>query len=101
MPKFRKKPERLLREKVASQNEVTRLQAERDELSELESLREKNAELEHIFELQRVRERPWIERWRRETGKELSLPDYGAMLEWIMTKAETAEAQLAELKGEI
>lgn len=55
-------------------------------------------ELTGIFELQRKREQPWIERWRQETGKELSVPDYGEMLNWIMDKAEKAERELENLE---
>src|SRR5262245_55570097 len=52
---------------------------------------EEVTDLTRTFELQRKRERPWIERWRQETGKHDSVPDYGATLEWIMDKAEQAE----------
>lgn len=55
-------------------------------------------ELTGIFELQRKRERPWIERWRQETGKDLSVPDYGEMLNWIMDKAEKAKKELENLE---
>lgn len=57
-------------------------------------------ELVGIFELQRKREKPWIERWRQETGKELSVPDYGEMLNWIMDKAERAERELENIEVE-
>lgn len=58
-------------------------------------------ELVGIFELQRKRERPWIERWRQETGKELSVPDYGALLQWIMDKADSALKENEALKRDI
>lgn len=64
---------------------VTALEQERDELIA-------------IFDLQRKRERPWIERWRQETGKHDTLPDYGAMLEWVIGKADAAEAREQKLR---
>ena len=58
-------------------------------------------ELVGIFELQRKREKPWIERWRQETGKELSVPDYGALLQWIMERAERSEKESEVFKQEL
>lgn len=51
-------------------------------------------ELTHIFELQREREKPWIERWRQETGKELTLPDYGELLNWLFDNLDQQTAKL-------
>ncbi len=54
----------------------------------VQSVMDDNVSLNHIFELQATRERPWIERWRKETGKENCLPDYGEMLAWLAGKAD-------------
>jgi trehalose-6-phosphatase len=68
------------------------------EIDQLEAavsrLKEERDDLTRIFELQRKRERPWIERWRKETGKHDSVPGYGATLQWICDKADAAEAAL-------
>jgi len=56
---------------------------------------------ERLSELQRRRERPWIARWRRETGKVLVLPDYGEMLAWIVSKVEAAEREAERLREEL
>jgi hypothetical protein len=58
------------------------------------------AEYEHLAALMRRREEPWIEQWAKATGKHDTLPDYGELLAWIVKRAETAEAQLAEVQRE-
>jgi len=53
-------------------------------------------ELQGTFDLQRRRETPWIERWRREDpARANTLPDYGELLRWILDKADVAEARWA------
>ncbi len=55
-------------------------------------LQDRNDELKRLFELQRERARPWIERWRVATGKTLSVPDYGDMLGFICDRGDRAIA---------
>jgi hypothetical protein len=56
-------------------------------------------EYQQLAELMRTREQPWIRRWQEETGQgPLVYPDYGVILLWIITKAETAEAELARAR---
>lgn len=62
----------------------------------LHAVSEELDEHQHLAALQEKRERPWVARWQQETGKHDTLPDYGAILEWIVGKAEQAEAQLAQ-----
>ena len=64
----------------------------------VERLRKSDDDWSALLELQRTREKPWIERWRQETGKHLSLPDYGDMLAWIVERAEAAETEAANLR---
>lgn len=47
---------------------------------------------ERIFELQRKRERPWIERWRAAVGKPNTIPDYGKFLEYLLDELERLQA---------
>lgn len=59
---------------------------------------EEISEWEALAALQRKREQPWHEMWRRETGKHDTLPDYGEFLGWLVAKIADAEqrAQRAE-----
>ena len=65
----------------------------------VEALREDLAGYDSLFNLQQKRERPWIEAWRKATGKHDTLPDYGKLLAWICDRAETAEARVVALTG--
>lgn len=100
-----------LRERVfIADTEVTRLQAAnahwhlrvsqmKTDADATEVLRERVAEHDSLFDLAQKRERPWIEAWRKATGKHNTLPDYGEMLAWICDRAEAAEAHVVELAG--
>ncbi len=70
-----------------------------DLIAAVEALRERVAEHDHLFDLAQKRERPWIEAWRKATGKHGTLPDYGEMLGWICDRAEIAETRVAELEA--
>jgi hypothetical protein len=58
-------------------------------------------ELTHIFELQRKREQPFIDLWRKATGIEFSFPDYGEFLKWLMEKWETERIITGEQREHI
>jgi chromosome segregation ATPase len=66
---------------------------------------EKEAEIQEydiLANLQRQRERPWIKRWQQEIpGKAHTLPDYGEMLGWLVSKAEAAEDSVVSLRAAI
>lgn len=72
-----------------------------DLLTHIRELQAQVDEYDHLFELQRQRERPWLEQWREETGKHDTLPDYGETLNWLMTKAEQARAECQQLQKEL
>lgn len=57
----------------------------------ISTLAEDNAELEALFELQRKRERPYIEIWQIETNNPDTWPDYGEFLKWLLDRLEAAE----------
>ena len=68
----------------------------------LEGVRRLRAELADLSEsadfgirMATERERPYVEAWQRETGKSNTLPDYGALLHWVIGKNEALVADLA------
>ena len=65
--------------------EVHRLRAELDDLTELADAQRRIAS---------ERERPYVEQWRRETGKANTLPDYGDLLHWVIGKNEVLRGAL-------
>ncbi len=72
---------------------------ERALVAAVETLREREAAYDTIFDLQRKRERPWIEAWQKASGKPNTLPDYGEMLNWLCGQIEAVEAREAVLAG--
>jgi hypothetical protein len=64
--------------------------------AERDSLFEEVQEWEQLNDMLREREKPWIERWRAETGHHWSLPDYGELIAWIIDKSD---ARIAELEA--
>ena len=63
----------------------------------LREARERGDELQALFDLQRARTVKAVALWRAESPEEraLRLPDLGALIEWLMARAESAEAALA------
>lgn len=59
---------------------------------------EDNTELEALFDLQHKREVECIERWKTEdpTGRALTLPDYGRLLDWMHARLLILESNNAE-----
>jgi hypothetical protein len=77
--------------------------AEHDDLSigaeaadRIEELEKEVAEYEKIFELQRRREQPLIERWRALTGRHNAIPDYGKFQEFLMDEIDRLNAELQQ-----
>ena len=68
-------------------------------IAEVEMLQDEVAGYDTLFDLAAGRERPWIEAWRRASGKPDTLPDYGEMLNWLCSRAEAAAAREAVLAG--
>ena len=68
-------------------------------IAAVEALREDVAGYKSLFDMAQKRERPWIEAWRKATGKHGTLPDYGKLLAWICDRAEAGQAREAELAG--
>ena len=82
---------RLTAEQVLHQGDCEALVAYRTALSEAEA---EVAEWEQTNALMRRREAPLIARWQQETGKLDTLPDYGAMLAWLVKQADDAKAKM-------
>src|SRR5262245_23907136 len=68
--------------------------------SERDALREAVAQYETLAAILRRREQPWIAAWQRATGRHDTLPDYDEVFDWITTRAERAESELADAKRE-
>ena len=67
-----------------------------DEVRRLRSeLAEVNAGVDFQVRMAYERERPYVEQWRRETGKADTLPDYGDLLHWVIGKNAALAADLA------
>lgn len=70
-------------------------------LSRVKDLREKNAELESLFDLQWKRMGEATRLWRAaHPGKELTSPDLGALLTWLMAEIDGYKQSLAMSVGE-
>lgn len=46
----------------------------------------------HLAQVQRDREKPWLDRWRIEARQPDTLPDYGEMLGWLFAKLDEYRA---------
>ena len=55
------------------------LRADRDDLRE---------HVDFGIRMAQKREAPYVEQWRRETGKPDTLPDYGDLLHWVIARRE-------------
>lgn len=63
--------------------------------TEIELLRKRNERLERLFDLQWKRTREAGELWRQaHPGNELTSPDLGELVQWLMDRANTAEAKV-------
>jgi hypothetical protein len=64
--------------------------------------KEEADELRALFDLQRTRSAKAESLWNAaHPGNELTRPDLGALLEWLMARAELAERQYEELRKSI
>jgi hypothetical protein len=54
----------------------------------VEEQKERADGYERLFDQQRKREQPYIELWRRETGKHNVIPDYGEFVKWLCERLE-------------
>ncbi len=65
-------------------------------LAAVDALREQLKAYETLFNLAAKRELPWIEAWRKATGRSGTLPDYGKLLAWIITSAPGGKGSLVK-----
>lgn len=66
---------------------------------ELRDVREENEELRALFERQHTRVREATQRWREATGKHLTQPDLGTLVQWLLDGRDAVERENAELKA--
>lgn len=88
---------------------LRRAEAERDAaIARAVNAEQEQADMERLLEMQHERTRQADELWRKQHNKPLTSPDLGALIEWLMKRAEQAEAerdaqheQVLRLTGEL
>lgn len=70
-------------------------------LAHADALEAKNEEYDALFELQWKRTKDASRLWQKATGNHDSMPDLGMLIEWLLERAEKAEARVAELEAEL
>ena len=73
---------------------LRRAEAERDAaIARAVNAEQEQADMERLLEMQHERTRQADELWRKQHNKPLTSPDLGALIEWLMKRAEKAEAE--------
>ena len=60
----------------------------------IEELKKENYGLRLLFAMQHTRIKKAIELWQKATGKELTHPDLGEMIRWLLDRAEAAKEEM-------
>lgn len=64
-------------------------------------VREENDELNHLFGMQRRRIKEATKRWQEATGRFLTHPDLGDLVQWLLDGRDAVEKENAALEGQL
>ena len=77
-------------------------EAERDAaIARAVNAEQEQADMERLLEMQHERTRQADELWRKQHNKPLTSPDLGTLIEWLMKRAEKAEAERDAQRAEV